>query len=105
MIEEGSTNVYADLGDAQADAMLIKARLARQLGEMIAARGLSETEAAGLLDWPPALLVDVLRGRFRTLGEERLLEALVRFGREVRIVVGPPAHPPRTAGRVELEVL
>lgn len=84
---------------------LFKARLARQLGEMIAARALSETEAAGLLDWPPALLVDVLRGRFRTLGEGRLLEALARFGREVRIVVGPPTHPPRTAGRVELEVL
>ena len=37
-IEKGTTNVYADLGRPDADAMLVKAQLAAKIGEIIKRR-------------------------------------------------------------------
>jgi len=34
-VEDGSTNVYADLGRPDADEMLVKAQLASWIGEVI----------------------------------------------------------------------
>ena len=48
-IEISSGNVYADLGDSQADEMLVKARLAFKIGEIIKQRHLTQVEAADLL--------------------------------------------------------
>ena len=48
-IEISSGNVFADLGDSQADEMLVKARLAFKIGEIIKQRHLTQVEAADLL--------------------------------------------------------
>ncbi|MCL2340496.1 MAG: helix-turn-helix domain-containing protein, partial [Proteobacteria bacterium] len=37
-IEEGSNNVYADLGMPDADEMIIKAQLATKIGEIVKSR-------------------------------------------------------------------
>ncbi|MCL2162718.1 MAG: helix-turn-helix domain-containing protein, partial [Betaproteobacteria bacterium] len=37
-IEEGTSNVYADLGMADADEMIVKAQLATKIGEIIKSR-------------------------------------------------------------------
>jgi len=47
-VEVGSRNVYADLGFADADEMLVKAQLVSKISEIIAERGYSQTEAAQL---------------------------------------------------------
>jgi predicted XRE-type DNA-binding protein len=103
MIEIGTENVYADLAYADPDTMLIKAQLVTKLGESISARGLTETEAAALLDWSPVEVSATLRGQFRSVSEARLLAALARLGRNIRIVIGPPTSAPCGAGRVELD--
>jgi len=41
-IKISSGNVYADLGDAEADEMLVKARLAFKIGEIIKQRHLTQ---------------------------------------------------------------
>lgn len=41
-IEEGSDNVYADLGLPDADEMLIKAQLATKISEIIKAKRLNQ---------------------------------------------------------------
>ena len=38
IIEEGTTNVYADLGMADAEEMIVKAKLASKIGEIITSR-------------------------------------------------------------------
>ncbi len=64
-IHEGSTNVYADLGHADADAMLAKARLVTKIGQAIKARQLSNDQAAAALGLTPAELGELLAGSFR----------------------------------------
>ncbi len=48
-IELSAGNVYADLGDSQAEEMLVKAHLAFKIGELIKQSHLTQVEAAELL--------------------------------------------------------
>lgn len=64
-VQQGSTNVYADLGYPDADEMLVKAQLVTKIGEVIKARPLSSDQAAAALGLTPAELGDLLAGRFR----------------------------------------
>ena len=100
-IEKGSGNVYADLGSADADEMLVKAKLATKIGEIIKARGWTQQQAAGVLDLTQPKLSKMLRGQFRGISEAKMMECLVRLGRDVQIVVGP-ARQTGINGRVQV---
>ncbi|MBI5815488.1 MAG: XRE family transcriptional regulator [Nitrospinae bacterium] len=91
-VEEGSKNVYADLGMANAGEMLVKARLAAGIGEIIKKRGLTQMEASGILNMPQSKLSNMLRGKFRGISESKMLECLARLGKDVEIVVKTPPH-------------
>ena len=99
-IEEGSTNVYADLGRTDADEMLVKAQLATKIGDIIKRRRLTQVQAAELVGLPQPKLSGRLRGQFRGVSEAKMLNCLARLGRDVRIVVGPARR--KGAGRVEV---
>jgi len=88
-IEKGSTNVYADLGRANADAMLVKAQLASKIADLIKRRHLTQMEAAGLFGMPQPKVSAMLNGRFRGISEERLMRCLLALGQNVQIVVKP----------------
>ncbi len=88
-IEEGSTNVYADLGRADAGEMLVKAQLATQIASVIKHRGLTQMEAARMMGLTQPKLSLLLRGQFRGVSDSKMLDCLVRLGRRVQIVVGP----------------
>jgi len=100
-IEEGSTNVYADLGWPDADEMLVKAQLASRIGEIIKRRKLTQAAAAEITGLPQPKLSGLLRGQFRGVSEAKMLHCLTRLGRDVRIVVGP-ARRRAGAGRIEV---
>jgi predicted XRE-type DNA-binding protein len=51
-IETGSANVYADLGRADAEEMLVKAQLASKIGEILKRRKLTQEQAAEILGIP-----------------------------------------------------
>lgn len=86
-IEQGSTNVYADLGLENAEEMLVKAQLATKIGEIIKRRKLTQIQAAELLGMTQPKLSNLLRGQFRGISEAKMLECLTRLGRNVEIVV------------------
>jgi predicted XRE-type DNA-binding protein len=94
-IEQGSTNVYADLGLENAEEMLVKAQLATKIGEIIKRRKLTQVQAAELLCMTQPKLSNLLRGQFRGISEAKMLECMTRLGRNVEIVVKP-------AGRSQL---
>ncbi|MDN5843349.1 MAG: helix-turn-helix domain-containing protein [Alcaligenaceae bacterium] len=100
-IEKGSGNIYADLGRADADEMLVKAQLATKIGEIIKRRGWTQQEAAEVLGMTQPKLSNMLRGQFRGISEAKMLNCLARLGRRVQIVVGPAGRRSAT-GRVEL---
>ena len=100
-VEEGSTNVYADLGRPDADEMLVKAQLASRIAGVIKRRRLTQAAAAEMIGLPQPKLSGLLRGQFRGISEAKMLGCLTRLGRDVRIVVGP-ARRRAGAGRIEV---
>jgi len=88
-IEQGSHNVYADLGAEQADDMLLKAELARQIGHIIKNRRLTQQQAADVLGIAQPKLSQLLRGQFRGVSEAKMLNCLSRLGQDVQILIAP----------------
>ncbi|TAM35975.1 MAG: XRE family transcriptional regulator [Burkholderiaceae bacterium] len=99
-IEEGSTNVYADLGYTDAAEMQRKSQLAGEIARAIKARRLTQEDAAALLGIDQSKVSCITRGQFRGVSEAKLLELVARLGHDVKIVVGPVR---RRAGKIELQ--
>jgi predicted XRE-type DNA-binding protein len=79
LVEEGSGNVYEDLGYPDADLMLAKAELARQLQLVIDELGITQSQAAKIIDMPDDSLSDVLNGKFRNISTATISDALARL--------------------------
>jgi predicted XRE-type DNA-binding protein len=101
-VEMGSGNVYADLGYDDADEMLIKAQLVAKIAEIIKRKGVTQTQAAALLEMPQPKLSNLLSGRFRGVSERRLMDCLTKLGRDVQIVV---KAAPRSRGNGRLSIV
>lgn len=99
-IEAGSTNVYTDLGYADAAEMQRKSQLAAEIARAIKARRLTQQGAAELLGVDQSKVSRITRGQFRGVSEAKLLELVTKLGRNVKIVVGPVR---RRAGKIELQ--
>lgn len=100
-IEKSSGNVYADLENADASEMLVKARLATKIGEIIKHRHLTQQQAAEILGMPQPKLSNMLRGQFRGISEAKMLECLNRLGRDVQIIVRKASRT-RAGGRTSV---
>jgi len=100
-IEEGSSNVYEDIGSRDATEMRIKAQLAGKIGTIIKARHLTQAQAAEILGISQPKVSDMLRGKFRGISESKMMDCLSRLGRDVQIVV-KQAPRSRSQGRVDV---
>ncbi|MGH8753080.1 MAG: helix-turn-helix domain-containing protein [Burkholderiales bacterium] len=95
--------VYEELGYPDAEAMAVKARLVVEIADLIKRRGLTQTEAAALLEVPQPKLSSILRGQFRGISERKLMDCLTRLGQDVQIVVKPTPRS-RSVGKVSVAV-
>ena len=93
---KGGMNVYADLGVANADEMLVKAQLATKIAEIIKVRKMTQVQAASLLGMSQPKLSNMLRGQFRGISETKMLECLTLLGRDVQIVVKSASRTRKT---------
>ena len=103
VVEEGSGNVYADLGYPDSEAMLIKAQVVAKIAEIVQRRALTQAQTAEILGLTQPKVSALLKGRFRGISEHRLLECLTRLGRDVHIVIKPTPRS-RSNGRLTLSV-
>jgi predicted XRE-type DNA-binding protein len=97
----GSSNVYVDLGFPDADDMLVKAQLVAKISEILGAKGYTQTEAARIVGLPQPKLSKLLRGQFNGFSERKLMDCLVRLGRDIQIIVVDRPRA-RTAGAVSV---
>jgi predicted XRE-type DNA-binding protein len=88
-VEEGSDNVFADLGLPNADELLAKAQLGRAIRQIIRSREWTQVRAARALEVPASDVSDLMRGRLTRFGRERLENFLVRLGIDVQIRLTP----------------
>ncbi len=101
-IIEGTGNVYANLCIPESETMLLKAQLAMAISDSIAARKLTQKQAAEVLGISQPKLSQLLNGRFRGIGEAKMIACLVRLGRDVRITIGQERPRRKRPGKVEV---
>lgn len=82
-------NVFADLGFADADQHLFKARLAMAIATRIQEQELSQTEAANRVGISQPDISKLLRGRVLGFSLERLLDIARALGTDVEIKLKP----------------
>ena len=85
--EESSGNVFADLGIENPEEALAKAELARQIGNLIKKRNLTQKQAAEILAIDQPKISRLIRGRLRSFSLERLIRFLNELGQDVSITI------------------
>ena len=100
----GGGNVFADLGFEYPEEEKLKARLVREIRDIIKRRKLTQTRAATLLGLKQPDVSALLSGRVHKFSLERLLRCVRRLDQDVTIVVKPkkirgpvPPRRPRVA--------
>ena len=88
-VRSSSDNVFADLGLANSDELLIRAELVQQITHLIAAANLTQTEAARLLGVDQPKISALLHGKLSGLSTELLFRFLNALGSNVEIRVVP----------------
>jgi len=101
-VEEGSGNVFADIGLPNPEERLAKADLAICIGEAIGARRLTQTRAAHILRIDQPKISRLLRGQLSGFSTERLIHFLTLLDRDVEITVKPA---PRSRRQGHLRVV
>ena len=88
-IEEGSGNVYLDVGfpPAEAESLLIRTQLTHALDTLITKRKLTQTQAGRLLGVSQPRVSDVIRGRIERFTIDALVEMLARAGVRLEVTV------------------
>ena len=88
-IERGSGNVFADLELPDAEDRLAKATLSILIGRTIRERGLTQGQAAEILQTTQPKISDLMRGKLTSISMERLFRYLKALGMDVHIQVTP----------------
>jgi predicted XRE-type DNA-binding protein len=102
-VEEGSGNVFADVGLPNPEERLAKAALAMRISETIRARRLTQTRAAQVLKIDQPKISRILRGQLSGFSTERLMHFLTLLGRDVEITI-KPASRSRRQGQLRVVV-
>ena len=97
-ITPSSGNVFADLGLPDADDLMAKANLALHIRSTIAARKLTQVQAAQLMGLDQPKVSSIINGRLDGFSTDRLMRFLTDLGCDVKITVSAP-HP-ETRGQV-----
>jgi predicted XRE-type DNA-binding protein len=87
LVEEGSGNVFADLGLPDADELLAKAHLLSRIAQIIKGRHLTQNQAAEVLETTQPIVSNLMNGRISGFSLERLVRFLNALDRDVEIVV------------------
>lgn len=93
----GTGNVFEDLGHPRPAEALAKAELARKISGLIAKRGLTQADAAEVLQVDQPKVSALVRGRLAGFSLDRLVRFLVLLGSDVEIVVKPRPRATRPA--------
>ena len=88
-ITHGTTNVFADLGYADAAERQTKTRLALAANELLKARKLKQREIATLLGVPQPKVSALKNYRLDQFSVERLMEFLTALNQNVEIMIRP----------------
>jgi predicted XRE-type DNA-binding protein len=99
--EQSSGNVFADVGMADPEEALAKAKIARHINKLIADRGLTQSQASSILGVDQSRVSALSNGRLSVFSLEKMMQFASRLGNRVEIVIKPSRH---TGIKVRTEV-
>ena len=88
-VQQGSGNIYADLGLPGAEKLKIKTGLVIEIRKAVRSLGLTQQEAARRMGITQPKVSDMMRGDFANLSERKLMDCLTRLGYDIEISVRP----------------
>ena len=103
-VARGSGNVFADLGFAQPEEELTKAKLASLIRQVIERKHLTQSGAGAVMGVDQPKVSALLNGRLGNFSSERLMRFLTALGQDVKITV--KSKPPgRERARIQVVAL
>ena len=97
-VTRGTTNVFADLGFADAEERQTKLRLAHAINQIVAERGLTQASAAKLLGINQPKVSALTNYRLAGFSVERLMTLLTALDRDIDIVIRKRGRTRRAGG-------
>ena len=91
-VQASNGNVFADLSLENADELLVKAELARQISSIITKQQMTQAEAAEVLGIDKPKISALINGKLVGFSTARLFRFLNALGRDVEIIVKPKSH-------------
>jgi predicted XRE-type DNA-binding protein len=102
--EIGSGNVFADIGFDNAEEMLLKSELVRQVNRTIKDRDLNPIQVKRTLCLDENMLSNLTQGRLTELTIEHLFRYLNILGRDLEIVLKPRSAS-SSKGKLQVTVI
>ena len=93
-VEVGSGNVFADLGFADAEERLLKARLTFEIAQLIKKKGLTQAQVAERTALDQPKVSRLLNGQLSGFSADRLIAVLNRLGHSVEVRISAKERPP-----------
>src|SRR5215472_12919685 len=87
--EEGSGNVFADLGLEESDELFARAKIGFHVYQILVAKKLPQREIAALLGIKQPEVSHLMNGHFSRFTTDKLLGLLKRLDRKVTIRISP----------------
>jgi predicted XRE-type DNA-binding protein len=86
-VTSGSGNVFANIGIAQSEETLAKARIVETIARLLLRRDLSQREAGRLVGVAQPQISRLVRGDTREFSYKRLIRVLTALGQDVDITI------------------
>lgn len=98
--EEGSGNVFADLGLDDSDELFARAKIGFHVYQILKRKKLAQREIAALLGIKQPEVSHLMNGHFSRFTTDKLLDFLKRLERKVTIRISPhkPGEPYQDIG-------
>jgi predicted XRE-type DNA-binding protein len=98
--EEGSGNVFADLGLEDADELFTRAQMGFHVYTLLKDKKLKQRETSSLLGIAQPEVSHLMNGHFSRFTTDKLLDFLKRLDRQVTIRISPhkPGEPYQEVG-------
>jgi predicted XRE-type DNA-binding protein len=87
--QQGSGNVFADLGLPNPEQELLKAHLTLEIHKIIKKRGLTQAQAGEILGVKQPHVSALMRNRAGNFSVGRLMEFLTALGQDIEVTVKP----------------
>lgn len=87
--EEGSGNVFADLGLKDSDELFMRAQIGFCVYKIVKVRKLKQREIADLLGIAQSDVSHLMNGHYSRFTTDKLLDFLKKLDRKVTIRIGP----------------